>query len=134
MAWIFALISQPPQGLSRKWWLTADLQGNPDPRPRVQHGNARLEDEAMHRSPGDPFHGLPMSRPARAPARRPGRRGQTDAALLLLGFSALLLLAWMLVAVGGETQRLNTAANSSQSNKATTGRVPPPTSNPAIKP
>ena len=42
-------------------------------------------------------------------ARR--RRSQSDAALLLLGFTALLVLAWMLFAVGGDTQRLNTAEN-----------------------
>ena len=84
----------------------------------------------MHRSPGDPFPGVPLTRPARA--RRPIRRGQTDAALLLLGFSALLLLAWMLVAVGGDTHRLNTAENSQQPNKGTAGRTPP--SNSAIKP
>jgi len=85
----------------------------------------------MHRSPGDPFPGVPLTRPARA--RRPIKRGQTDAALLVLGFSALLLLAWMLVAVGGDTHRLNTAENSHQPSKATAGRTPPP-SNSAIKP
>jgi len=121
-------------GACGKWWLTASLQGNPDPRPRVQHGNARLEDEAMHRSPGDPFHGVSMTRPGRAPARRPIRRGQTDAALLVLGFSALLLLAWMLVAVGGDPHRLSTAENSHQPNKGTPGRVPSPAPNSAIKP
>lgn len=88
----------------------------------------------MHRSPGDPFPRVAMTRPARAPARRPIKRGQTDAALLLLGFSALLLLAWMLIAVGGESHRLNTAENSHLPNKGTADRVPAPASNPAIKP
>jgi len=75
-----------------------------------------------------------MATRARAPAQRPIKRGQTDAVLLLIGFSALLLLAWMLIAVGGDTHRLNTAENSHLPNGGTTNRTPSPEPKPAIKP
>jgi hypothetical protein len=74
------------------------------------------------------------TRPTRVPARRPIKRNQTDDILLLLGFGSLLLLAWMLIAVGGDTHRLNTAENAHLPNKGTTDRARSPAPNPPIKP
>jgi len=74
------------------------------------------------------------TRAVKAPPRRPIKRSQTDAMLLLLGFGSLLLLAWMLIAVGGDTHRLSTAENSHLPNKGTTDRARSPAPNPPIKP
>lgn len=85
----------------------------------------RLESEAMRRTPGDRYADrvLAEAHPAKGAARR--RRSQSDGALFLLGFTALLVLAWMLFAVGGEPQRLNTAENAN-SPRGTAVRTPAP--------
>jgi len=82
----------------------------------------------MPQAPRDPFPGLgsAVARPTKAAARRRLRRGQSDAALFLLGFTALVVLAWMLFSVGGDPHRLNTAEMTRPPHRGTIDRVPQP--------